>query len=314
MSDDPRDRLRFETLTDMSLSCTAALDILNDLLCFEKLESGILDLHKQEVHVMPFLHDCVNMFAVQAKECDVTMTVYTDFDRTECASHHNPDDSEMGSSSRAYGESEMSFLTLEDADVVMIDKFKMDQVIRNLISNALKFTPRGGRISIKVSFVPNSPSIQSSSTCSKNSSGHDKRGLMRQESYFSKSMNSLYAKYAFRPSQRKIFPDSSSGGAGEWGNMDVEATGGRSDSARYEMSNLDSNDGSNVSTISGKLVIIVTDSGAGISADNQKRLFKEIVQFQPEILQVCSDDYQIALRLHYSSSFITFPDGYSCTI
>ena len=48
----------------------------------------------------------------------------------------------------------------------------------------------------------------------------------------------------------------------------------------------DSLDSTKSTTIFGKLVIIVTDSGAGISEINQKRLFKEIVQFQPEILQV----------------------------
>ena len=51
MNNDPHYKEHLETLIDMSLSCTAALDILNDLLCFEKLESGILDLHKQEVLV-----------------------------------------------------------------------------------------------------------------------------------------------------------------------------------------------------------------------------------------------------------------------
>ena len=37
--------------------------------------------------------------------------------------------------------------------------------------------------------------------------------------------------------------------------------------------------------INGKLVIVVTDTGAGISDENQRRLFNEIVQFTPEVLQ-----------------------------
>jgi hypothetical protein len=35
----------------------------------------------------------------------------------------------------------------------------------------------------------------------------------------------------------------------------------------------------------GKLVVVVTDTGAGISEENQARLFNEIVQFSPEKLQ-----------------------------
>jgi signal transduction histidine kinase len=38
-------------------------------------------------------------------------------------------------------------------------------------------------------------------------------------------------------------------------------------------------------SIAGCLEIVLTDTGAGISKDNQKRLFKEIIQFSPEKLQ-----------------------------
>jgi signal transduction histidine kinase len=40
-----------------------------------------------------------------------------------------------------------------------------------------------------------------------------------------------------------------------------------------------------VITVSGNLVISVSDNGAGISEGNQKKIFKEIVQFRPEVLQ-----------------------------
>lgn len=279
LSDDPRDRVRFETLTDMSLSCTAALDILNDLLCFEKLESGILDLHKQEVQVMPFLQDCMNMFAVQAKECAVTMTVDTEFDSTDYDLHRNPDDLEPASTP-GHTESGRCLLPLLDSDVVMIDKFKMDQVIRNLISNALKFTPRGGSISVKVTFIPSTPPA-SSSAGSKSSTGNPRLGLLGRDSFWSKSISSLRGR---GPRQKRVFPESTLRMTGEWDNLDLEALVGPHNSSRLD-SNLGSSDSSQP-TLTGKLVIIVHDSGAGISAANQKRLFKEIVQFQPEILQV----------------------------
>jgi signal transduction histidine kinase len=33
----------------------------------------------------------------------------------------------------------------------------------------------------------------------------------------------------------------------------------------------------------GKLLIVVRDSGVGLSEENQKRLFHEVVQFNPEV-------------------------------
>jgi signal transduction histidine kinase len=39
-----------------------------------------------------------------------------------------------------------------------------------------------------------------------------------------------------------------------------------------------------------KLVVKICDTGHGISKENQSKIFKEIVQFHPEILQaVCLD-------------------------
>jgi hypothetical protein len=48
-SDNPKDIDRYDTLCDVSQACRAAVDILNDLLCFDKLESGILEVNKHEV-------------------------------------------------------------------------------------------------------------------------------------------------------------------------------------------------------------------------------------------------------------------------
>jgi hypothetical protein len=48
-SADPKDADRNDILSDVNSGCRIALDILNDLLCFDKLESGILVLHKEEV-------------------------------------------------------------------------------------------------------------------------------------------------------------------------------------------------------------------------------------------------------------------------
>jgi hypothetical protein len=56
---------RLDTLADINSSCVAALDILNDLLCFNKLEAGMLELHKEEVCPGAFVKESVAMFNVQ---------------------------------------------------------------------------------------------------------------------------------------------------------------------------------------------------------------------------------------------------------
>ena len=130
-STDPKDVERNDTLCDINSACRTALDILNDLLCFDKLESGILELHKEEVPVLPYLFDCVAMFSSQARVSGVNLSI-TNIDVG------------IGIDS-----------TLMETDTVTMDKFKMDQVLRNLISNAVKFTPSGGDVTVSAAFIAN---------------------------------------------------------------------------------------------------------------------------------------------------------------
>ena len=234
-STNPRDIERYDTLCDVNMSCIAAVDILNDLLCYEKLDSGILILHKEDVVIMPFLKECVSMFAAQARECGVTMSILTD----------------TNTDNIAISADMITSLSLHTDDSIFVDKFKMDQVIRNLISNALKFTPRGGTMTVTAAFVPRR-------NCEDNLT-------LR---YPSKARNFLYS----HSSSPKIH------------------------SGLDTISQL----------INGHLIVVVTDSGAGISAENQKRLFKDIVQFNPEKLQAGGGS---GLGLWISSGIVDLHDG-----
>jgi CheY-like chemotaxis protein len=216
----------------------AAVDILNDLLCYEKLESGILELHKENIVVNSFLNNCVTMFSAQARECGVTMTMITD--ATDRDTDVTQDDSYILSTS------------LLPTDSIFADKFKMDQVIRNLMSNALKFTPRGGHVTVKATFVQDSAIESARYRCDLRGTAED---ILPPAPTSRRTRN-------FRTilSTRKL----------------------------NSIANLNDTDVPNENVqagLSGKLVVIVTDTGAGISRENQKRLFTEVVQFNPEKLQ-----------------------------
>ena len=76
-----KDIERYGILCDVDMCCKASLDILNDLLCFDKLDCGILELHKQEVPILPLLVDAVAMFAGHAKENNITLSFINIGDR-----------------------------------------------------------------------------------------------------------------------------------------------------------------------------------------------------------------------------------------
>jgi signal transduction histidine kinase len=224
-----KDAERYDTLVDVNMSCTAAVDILNDLLCYEKLESGILELHKENIAVSTFLRDSLLPFSVQARESGVIVTVETNrADVTPSPSHSG------------YFRS----VPLQSHDVIFADKFKMDQVIRNLMSNALKSTPRGGHVTIKASFV------------------HDNRP----------DQNTVSLRDRFGLGTRK-------------GSRTSNLRSHRNPGAVYTDDTLSATPALTPGPIRGTLVIVMTDTGAGISKGNQARLFNEIVQFSPEKLQ-----------------------------
>jgi signal transduction histidine kinase len=104
-----------DVLDDVKCSCTIAVDILNDLLLYEKLDDGIFTLSQNLISIGDFFLEAINVFKVQAKSSEIELMVSTK--------------------------------GLEGV-MVKIDRTKFSQVLRNIVSNALKFTPRKGKISV----------------------------------------------------------------------------------------------------------------------------------------------------------------------
>ena len=296
----------------MQTACRIAVEILNDLLCFDKLESGILELHKHEVPVKSFIADCVNMFGSQAREAGV----------------------DISNNSLIKGEQNSSQGTSSgwlDSDTVLMDKFKMDQVLRNLISNALKFTPRGGSVAVCASFVPNDSPQSNSFTNLRRSTECDvgQDPMMntsavhgwfsldfwhsifpRSEVALDKSCDIELGVYNGREMMKKKVEPSWLQSRLKWTQDVVVGDNDLGDvkNCNLNISALKDSEPSamNIKVVSGRLRIVVTDTGAGISEENLARLFKEIVQFNPEVLQAGGGS---GLGLYITSSIVQMHGG-----
>lgn len=93
------------------------LKLINDILDLSKIEAGKVDLNVEETRITDIKEDISQLFNVVAEEKDVNFTVNID------------------------AAAPVSIYT---------DKQRLEQVIKNLLSNAFKFTPAGGHITLHV--------------------------------------------------------------------------------------------------------------------------------------------------------------------
>lgn len=110
-----------DLIADMKGSTTMAVDILNDLLTYEKVDSNLLALEKQDTSMYDIIKTALLVFKAQARGVGVAFS-----------------------------------WDLEQSVGVIcaVDGSKIGQVLRNLMSNAIKFTPSGGRVLVATQIVP----------------------------------------------------------------------------------------------------------------------------------------------------------------
>lgn len=114
-----------DTVDDIYSSCEIALSILDDLLTFDKMEGGKMTLDLEYVNCYTFISTLLKPFNVNARNKNILLQLkYSNVSADFKKSAH-----------------------------VNIDGCKMGQVVRNLISNALKFTPEGGAVTVTVSHI-----------------------------------------------------------------------------------------------------------------------------------------------------------------
>ena len=102
------------------------LGVINDLLDYSKLEAGRLELHLEKVSLNQLVDKCVRMMHGSAESDNVALIAKD----------------------------------IEIDDTVMGDAQKITQIILNLVSNAIKFTPSGGVVTLSLAENVNSVDIE----------------------------------------------------------------------------------------------------------------------------------------------------------
>lgn len=134
-----------------------AVSILNDLLNYDKLESGKLSLETRRVNMWELIERTVHQFGIQAtnKGINLRLTFGSSMPVSGqmaagdvlLAQTHTSEDTNLSDVECPTKAS----VNLESGMVHVVgDEVRLGQVMRNLISNALKFTPQNGTILIDV--------------------------------------------------------------------------------------------------------------------------------------------------------------------
>ncbi|MBO5153239.1 MAG: response regulator [Eubacterium sp.] len=105
-------------LNKISVSSSHLLSLINDVLDMSRIESGRVKIEEKEVHLPDVLHDL--RIIIQSNIASKQQDLFID---TQDILHED----------------------------IITDKLRLNQVLLNIVSNAIKFTPVGGTISIRIS-------------------------------------------------------------------------------------------------------------------------------------------------------------------
>ncbi|KAJ1434355.1 hypothetical protein B484DRAFT_446682 [Ochromonadaceae sp. CCMP2298] len=142
------DELR-SIVKDVTVSTDAAVDTLNDMLNYDKMESGIFVLEFAFVTVGEVLQRSMAAFLLLARDKNIALSRVTedDADGVEGAvSKKVVDGLDELESGKPPG--------LDPRYQLIGDASRLGQVLRNLLSNAMKFTNSGGTVTVTVQRVP----------------------------------------------------------------------------------------------------------------------------------------------------------------
>jgi signal transduction histidine kinase len=129
----------FSLTQEIKTNAQGAVDVLNDLLNYDKIERGTFRLELELVPIWNLIEQTLAEFRASAAEKKIQ---YDDSFSTQ----------ERGKAVRQVARSQE--LPQEARELKLVgDSLRVMQVLRNLISNGLKFTPEGGSLRVHASWV-----------------------------------------------------------------------------------------------------------------------------------------------------------------
>jgi len=111
-------------INDIESECTAAVDLLNNLLEFEKVESNEINMRRDLVDYS-FITNICQKCSILTKSKEIEFNIINNIDKEK----------------RYY---------------LYVDNYKIEQVIRNMITNAVKYSPERSKISVTIICIPSS--------------------------------------------------------------------------------------------------------------------------------------------------------------
>jgi len=166
---------RIETVEDAIESCEIAVKTLNNMLLYDKIETKLLVLDKEPVLVMPIINKIIQLFRTQVVTVFVCLTVYL---YVHYLIISLPFSTPLSQAVHLKVNLSVTYLpSTEDGSIVnwndltiYADAEKLAQVVRNVISNALKFTPRNGYIAVEVRKISGNTVTTTKTTASESAS------------------------------------------------------------------------------------------------------------------------------------------------
>ena len=115
-----------EYVTDISYSASLLHSLVDNLLDLATVDAGIMELDLEEIDIRATVHSAASALTAQLKEKDL---------------HLDIDISTSG-------------------ETVVADQHRVQQVLSNLLTNAIRFTPEKGEIKISSEFTPDAVMIK----------------------------------------------------------------------------------------------------------------------------------------------------------